>query len=182
MFGISVLDITRVLSGLLLLNALVSYTLTNSSTWGYSGKYVDTQYLLHLLRGAPLRKFTLSTLAEEVNVTGRLLISVNRTVFDVTASRDIYDPNRITARYKLFVGRDCTRMYVNGCFRDEEQCSWDIRNTGFDDEWVNKTVKHWVDFYSNHRNYWIVGYLDVSQEESLDTPPVCLNGLRYPVI
>lgn len=182
MHGIGVLDIARVLSGLLLLHALLSYTITGSSTWGYDGKYVDTHYLWHLLRGAPLRTFTPTSLAAEVASSERLLVSVNRTVFDVTASREVYDPHRITARYSVFVGRDCTRMYVNGCFRDEEQCSWDTRESGFDEEWVKKTVKHWVDFYTNHKKYWVVGYLDVGNEDTWDTPPpACLDGLRYPV-
>lgn len=146
--------------------------------WGYEGKYVDTRYLWFRLRGSPLQTYTIESLAHDVATSGNLLVSVDRHVFDVTASREMYDPRKITARYSMFVGKDCTRMYVNGCFRDQEQCTWDVRKTGYDEEWVDKTVRHWVDFYQNHSKYWLVGYLEV--DESVDAPPKCLNGVQYP--
>lgn len=178
MHGIGLLDVLRVVSGVLLLNAILSYTITKSSTWGYDGKYVDLQYLRHLTFGSRLRTFTIESLAQSVVDSKRLFVSVNKRVYDVTASRGIYDPKLITARYSMFVGKDCTRMYVNGCFRDIDQCSWDTRNIGYDQTWVDNSVNHWVKFYDNHSKYWLVGYLEV--DESIDPPKECMNGVQYP--
>lgn len=177
---LTLLDVLRILSGLILLNALLSYAFTSSTMWGYEGRYLDTAYLHHILRGSPQKRFTPQSLLEETKRTGRLLLSIDRKVFDVSSNREMYDPARITARYSTFVGHDCTRMFVNGCFKDINQCTWDLRNIGFDEDWVNKRVQHWLKFYHDNPYYWQVGYLDVDSSELPEAPEQCLTGFHFP--
>lgn len=172
------IDTLRIISGLLLFNAISSYVFTGTSTWGYKGKWTDTEYLYHRLRGSPLRKYTIESLEASLHST-RYLLSINKQVFDVTAGGDTYNPHKkLKSKYSTFVGRDCTRMFINGCFHDMEQCTWDLRNIGFDNEWVEKTVDHWVRFYENHPRYWKVGYLEADSPN--EEPKQCLSGVRYP--
>jgi predicted heme/steroid binding protein len=172
-------DVLRVISGLLLLNALLSYAFTQSTMWGYSGKYVDSMYLIHRLKGSPIKEYTVNTLWNDVQNSGRLLISINKKVYDVTASYDVYNPKTITSRYGIFVGRDCTRIFINGCFHDLNQCTWNLENMKMDQSYVNTTVLKWENFYQQHPKYWQVGYLNVSNDDR-DPPPACTNGILYP--
>ena len=45
----TLIDIVRVVGGLLFLNAFFSWWFTSTSTWGYNGKWINTQYLKHRL-------------------------------------------------------------------------------------------------------------------------------------
>lgn len=180
--AVGVLDVLRVLSGLLLLNALLSYFITGSQLWGYEGKYTDMAYIRHVLSGSPLRNYTLADLRYELNAHNRLLLSINRTVFDVSSNPKTYDPrSKLSSQYKLFVANDCTRLFVNGCFKDADQCTWDLRNTGFDDVYVDQVIQKWLNYYEQHSFYWKVGYLQLTPEQENQEPPMqCLDGLRYP--
>lgn len=175
----TLLDMLRIVSGLIFLNALLSYWFSSSIMWGYTGKYVDSSYLFHVLKCSPMKIYTIESLWNDVQNSNRLLLSINKTVYDVTASYNTYDPKSITSRYGIFVGRDCTRMFVNGCFSDMDQCTWDLTNIGFDELHVNKSVAEWEKFYENHPKYWKVGYLDIS-DDTRDTPCQCLGGIKYP--
>ena len=175
----TLLDILRVFSGVLLLNAILSYLFTSSTLWGLDdSKYVDLHYWHYVIRGSPLIPFTIDSLRREVEDSGRLLLSFNKKVYDVSRNPDVYDPSNFKARYSTFVGRDCTRMFLNGCFHDENQCTWDLRNIGFDADWVETSIEHWEKFYSENRKYWLVGYLEV--EEDRPVPEKCMDGMRYP--
>lgn len=176
----SMLDLLRVISGLLLLHAILSYWFTSSTMWGYTGKYIDSNYLIHRLKLSPMTVFTIDSLWDEVQNSDRLLLSINKTVYDVTASYATYNPKSITSTYGVFVGRDCTRMFVNGCFADLSQCTWDLTNIGYDESYVNKVVEQWEKFYEKHPKYWKVGYLDISNDNR-NTPAQCLNGKKYPL-
>lgn len=177
---ITVLDVIRLISGLVIINAVLSYFFTSSTMWGYDGKYVDTHYLQYAVRGSPIKVYTLESLAAEYPKSGRLLVSIDRKVFDVTANYETYDPNSITSRYGVFVGRDCTRMFVNGCLKNMQQCTWDLRNIGYDTETTNKRVQHWVTFFSSNPRYWQVGILDVGDVDDYELPEICTKGVKYP--
>lgn len=174
------LDVLRILSGLILLNALLSYTFTSSTMWGYDGRYVNTTYLRHVLRGYPQTRFTPESLLEATQKTGRLLLSIDKKVFDVSSNPEMYDPQSVSARYSTFVGQDCTRMFVNGCFNETSQCTWDLRNMGFEEDWVTQRVESWLKFYTENPHYWQVGYLDVGELETHDIPEQCLTGVSFP--
>lgn len=177
----NLLDILQIIGGLILLNAILSYLITSSTTWGYGGRYLDPHYYKHVLKGYPQKEYTAESLLEETQNSGRLLLSINRQVYDVTSNRALYDSNYVTARYASFVGRDCTRMYLNGCFGNSEQCTWDLRNIGYTEKWVNQSVDHWVRFYENNPRYWRVGYLNVGNESEYPIPEKCMDGVKYPL-
>lgn len=176
---INFFDFLRIFSGLLLLNAILSYVFTSSTTWGYEGKYVNASYLCHFVKGLPQQEFTLESLKDEVN-SGRLLLSIDRNVFDVSANQQMYNI-QYGSRYSIFIGCDCTRMFVNGCFNNFEQCTWDLRNIGIDGDIVNESVRRWVEFYRNHPKYWQVGYLNIGDINTYTLPQPCVSGLKYPV-
>lgn len=176
----TLLDVLRILSGLILFNALLSYTFTSSTMWGYEGRYVNTNYIRHVLKGSPQTKFTPKTLLETTQQTGQLLLSIDRKVFDVSSNPEMYDPQSVSARYSTFVGQDCTRMFVNGCFNETSQCTWDLRNMGFEEDWVTQRVESWLKFYTENPHYWQVGYLDVGELETYDIPEQCLTGVSFP--
>lgn len=177
----NLLDVLQILSGLIFLNAILSYYFTSSTLWGYEGKFLDKNYLLFFFKGCPQKRFTPESLLQETKNTNRLLLSINKKVFDVTSNPEMYDPNLITARYSRFIGYDCTRMYINGCFKDSNQCTWDLRNIGYDENWVNKSVAHWEKFYASNPKYWQVGYLDIDDIGNYEMPEKCLNGMKYPI-
>lgn len=43
-------------------------------------------------------------------------LAVNGTIFDVSAGRDVYGPG---GAYHFFAGRDATRAFVSGCFKED---------------------------------------------------------------
>lgn len=180
-FGL--LDVLQLFSGLIILNAILSYTFTSSTVWGYDNtRYVDPAYIMFIIKGSPMKYFTPEMLKTETEISGRLLLSINKKIFDVTRNREMYDSKYLSSRYSTFIGNDCTRMYINGCFKDINQCTWDLRNIGYDDKWVNKTVLHWEEFYRKNLGYWQVGYLDIGDEKDYEIPKKCLNGMKYPRI
>jgi predicted heme/steroid binding protein len=45
-----------------------------------------------------------------------IYLAINGTIFDVSANRGIYGPG---GGYNFFAGRDATRAFVTGCFRED---------------------------------------------------------------
>lgn len=170
------LDFVRIFAGILILNAILSYTLTSSPTWGYNGKYLNPNYLTYIIRGSPQDIFTVSSLAQSCQEKKKIYLSVNGTVFDVSANAEMYSSG---SRYNVFIGKDCTRLFVNGCFHKEDQSTWDLRNIGVDPEIVNKRIESWIKYFENHPEYWKVGVLDFSDSITTKPPEVCLEGVMY---
>lgn len=113
-----------------------------------------------------------------------IYLAIDGTIIDVSANPGIYGPG---GGYNFFVGRDATRAFVTGCFKE------DLTNdmTGVEELYIpieddndshremtltfaEKTqrreaelkqakqnvkaqVQHWVRFYSNHKKYFAVG-------------------------
>jgi len=119
-------------------------------------------------------------------------LAVNGTIFDVTEGRRTYGPG---GSYEVFGGRDATRAFVTGCFREDR--TGDLRGAEeiyipIDDpdeeiasgakkmraekerreakKRVLQEVKKWEDFYKNHKKYFQVGRL-VEVPEYPDEPP-----------
>lgn len=145
----SFLDIFRIIGGLIFLNALLSYTFTGGSTWGYRGKWIDTRFLSHSMRGYPQRQFSMTDLQQSIQ-EGKYYLVINGHVFDVGANAAMYSKS---SRYSIFIGQDCTRAFVTGCF--DCPCSEKFSDLPNGEKEVGK----WHLFYNSHNRYWQVGIL-----------------------
>ncbi|GMG40559.1 unnamed protein product [Ambrosiozyma monospora] len=175
----SVIDILQLLSGLLLLNAVLSYFFTSSTTWGYDGKWIDPRYV-YFVTTHPFNypTFTVDEFAKYDGTDPRLpvYVAVNGTAFDVTVNRGMYDAG---SRYHFFAGHDCSRVLVNGCLHRPDQFNADLR--GLDQKLIDRKLKGWLKYYEHHPRYWVVGTV-VQNEGWLDgePPAVCDDGLEFP--
>lgn len=170
----STIDILRVLGGLLLANALLSWWFTGSSTWGYDGKWVDYRYLKHLTIELPVQ-LTLEELAKyNGDIPGLpIYVSINGTVYDVTKSARIYGPG---GAYHVFSGKDSARAFVTGCYDKEDELTHDLR--GLDPEEIEDQLGGWVRFFSRNSRYWVAGTVELP-EPTGEIPLPC-DHQRYP--
>ena len=189
---ISLLDVVRILLTLLVASTALSYYLTSGESfiWGLQPWFAKPGALKAYLRG-PLRLSpTELALYNGSDISLPIYLSLNRTIFDVSASPQTYGPG---GSYHAFAGRDATRAYVTGCFA--EDATLDLRGAeevymfveGLEDEEeqkltsgekkvraekerrearkkVQKEVEKWVTFYRNNQKYAEVGWL-------IDVPP-----------
>ncbi|KAF2622491.1 hypothetical protein BU25DRAFT_377646 [Macroventuria anomochaeta] len=116
--GFSVLDILRVLGGLALLSAGLSYLSTSgtSMTWGYNAKWTRMREWKGLFKG----QVTLTD-AELLSYDGSdpqkpIYLALNGTIYDVSASPQTYGPG---GSYHFFAGRDAARAFLTGCFVED---------------------------------------------------------------
>ncbi|KAG7005317.1 cytochrome P450 [Physcia stellaris] len=119
----SVLDILRVLAGLLLLSSSLSYFITGDSVfWGYRPPLTRPARLKAWLRG-PI-SLTDAELAayDGSNPNLPIYLALNGSIYDVSVSPHFYGPG---GSYSFFAGRDATRAYVTGCF--DEDLTPDLR-------------------------------------------------------
>ncbi|CUM66106.1 uncharacterized protein PRCAT00003761001 [Priceomyces carsonii] len=171
----SVIDIIRIFGGLLVLNALLSWWFTSSSTWGYYGKWLDPSYLK--FRAFP--SYLNLTLEELSMYNGSdpnlpIYVAVNGSVFDVSSSREIYGPKG--GVYAKLSGTDSARVFVTGCFHRPDQFTYDLR--GLDPEEADNDIRQWHNFYANHANYWLVGI--VTHEKIIGDPPEPCEHIKFP--
>lgn len=149
----TLLDILRVIGGLLLLNAMCSWYFTSSSTWGYKGKWLNINYVKHRLIERDLN-LTMEELAlyngSDLNLP--IFLALNGRVYDVSNSRHIYGPG---GSYSFLPGKDCARVMVTGCFNKEDEFTYDLR--GLDMEEAIQDISKWQHFFENHKRYWYVG-------------------------
>lgn len=169
-----VLDVLRLLSGVLLLNAFASWWFTGSSTWGYQGKWINTRYLKHRLVGSEL-DLTLQQLSlyngSDPNLP--IYIAINGTVYDVTSSPHMYGPK---GPYRFFSGKDAARAFVTGCFQKDDEFTYDLR--GLDEEEAAHDIKGWRDFFEDSPKYWYVG--TVQHDPLTGEPPSPCQHMKYP--
>jgi predicted heme/steroid binding protein len=112
-----------------------------------------------------------------------IYLAVNGSIFDVSANRPIYGPG---GSYNFFAGRDATRAFVTGCFKEDltpdlggvEEMFLPIedvederitsaerkirreREMRLAKEQIKKTVLRWQEFFRNHKKYFQVGVLE----------------------
>ncbi|KAF2715687.1 hypothetical protein K504DRAFT_457834 [Pleomassaria siparia CBS 279.74] len=116
--SLSVLDVLRIIGGLLLLSSGMSYLVNNgeSMTWGYNPWWTRAREW----RG--LMKPTVSlTDAELLAYDGSdpakpIYLALNGTIYDVSANRATYAPG---GSYSFFSGRDAARAFLTGCFKED---------------------------------------------------------------
>lgn len=164
----NVLDVVRIVGGLLLMNAFFSWWFTSTSTWGYDGKWINTGYLQFRLTNGYVN-LTQDELSKYNGVNPKLpiYVGVNGSVYDVSASPSIYGPSGMYAKLS---GKDCARIYITGCFGKEDEYTHDLR--GLDVEEADNDISGWQKFYENHRKYWYVGQVQL-QEVKTKIPEPC---------
>lgn len=112
-----------------------------------------------------------------------IYLAVNGSIFDVSANRPIYGPG---GSYNFFAGRDATRAFVTGCFKDDltpdlggvEEMFLPVedvedervtpaerelrreRELTLAMEQIEKTVLRWQGFFRNHKKYFQVGVVE----------------------
>ncbi|RKP31988.1 cytochrome b5 [Metschnikowia bicuspidata] len=152
----NIIDVLRVLGGLLLLNALLSWHLTFTATWGYSGKWIRPHYLKHVVFGR-VRHFTLEELRQYdgSDPSRPILLAINGSVYDVTASPGIYGPQ---GPYHFFSGRDAARAFVTGCFQKQDEFTYDLR--GLNPQEVKVDIRGWQRYFANSGKYFYVGTVE----------------------
>lgn len=170
----SILDILRILGGVLLLNSVLSWYFTSSGTWGYRGKWIDPRYLRHVFFGRTCH-FTLKELSgyDGSNPALPIYLAVNGSVYDVSASPQIYG---IGGPYHCFSGRDGARAFVTGCFHKEDEFTYDLR--GIDSSEAEADIKSWQKFFASHGKYFYVGTVD--HPLLTGDPPKPCKGAKFP--
>lgn len=111
-----------------------------------------------------------------------IYLAVNGSIFDVSANRPIYGPG---GSYNFFAGRDATRAFVTGCFKEDLTPDLDgveemflpvedvderitsaerqlrrERELRLAREQIVKTVSRWQGFFRNHKKYFQVGAVE----------------------
>ena len=206
-FSISFLDVLRIILTLFLSSAALSYFITSGESllWGFkpwwSRPAVVKAHLVCpdlsvgqatgracvIIRAHIAQKGPINLTAQQLalyNGTDLKLpvyIAVNGTIFDVSAGKHTYGPG---GSYHVFAGKDATRAFVTGCFKDDQTS--DLRGAELmymphDDpeeqidpgkkktrskleKWeakgkVRKEVAKWVNFYRDSDKYFEVGQL-----------------------
>lgn len=119
-FPFSFLDILRMLGGTAILAVCASLLITNgeSPIFGYNHKPALKQIKKYFEKPTEAKVFTEEQLAVFDGKDGKspIYLAINGKVFDVSANRGTYGPG---GSYHFFAGRDATRAYVTGCFKDD---------------------------------------------------------------
>ncbi|CAG7937787.1 unnamed protein product [Penicillium nalgiovense] len=180
--GISLLDIIRMIVTLLIACGGLSYYMTSSESvlWGYRPWYTRWPVVKQWVQGPVTLTPSQLSLYNGTDTNLPLYVAVNGTIFDVSANRMIYGPG---GSYNFFAGRDATRAFVTGCFK--EDLTKDLRGVEImflpvedvEDERmtsaqrkirrekelraararVEETVKRWTGFFANHAKYFEAG-------------------------
>ncbi|KAF2104671.1 cytochrome b5 [Rhizodiscina lignyota] len=116
--GFGVLDVIRILGGLLLLSSALSYFVTQESiTWGWRPWFSKPQHVMAWLRG-PVLLTDEELKGYDGSIEGRpIYVGLNGSIYDVTAGARVYGPG---GGYHFFAGRDAARAFVTGCFAEDQ--------------------------------------------------------------
>lgn len=112
-----------------------------------------------------------------------LYLAVNGTIYDVSAGRRMYGPG---GSYNVFVGRDASRAFVTGCFKEDftsdmrgaEKMFLPVDDPKIDAQWtsaemeaikkqeledakqkVHEGLAHWAKFFARNDKYQMIGYV-----------------------
>lgn len=113
----SLLDILRLLTGLFLLSASLSYFITGSSLlWGWNPWFLSHTQVQSYFRG-PISLTDDELLAYNgVDPKKPIYLGLNGSIYDVSAAPNTYGPG---GGYHFFAGRDAARAYLTGCFQED---------------------------------------------------------------
>ncbi|KAJ5704215.1 hypothetical protein N7493_011353 [Penicillium malachiteum] len=189
--GISLLDIIRIIATLILAGFGTSYYMTNSESilFGYRPWYTRWPVISQAIKGAVNLTPAELALYNGSDESLPIYLAVNGSIFDVSANPAMYGPG---GSYNFFAGRDATRAFVTGCFRDDltpdltgvEEMFLpveDVENEGltsgelkirreqdlrFAREQIEKTIKRWDGFFRNSKKYFPVGVIVGSDPKS----------------
>ncbi|KAJ5530405.1 hypothetical protein N7527_003798 [Penicillium freii] len=202
--GISVLDVIRVIVTILIACGGLSYYVTSSESvlWGYRPWYTRWPVVKQWVQGPVTLTPSQLSLYNGTDTSLPLYVAVNGTVFDVSANRMIYGPG---GSYNFFAGRDATRAFVTGCFK--EDLTNDMRGVeimflpveDIEEEAVTSaekkirrekelraararveaTVKRWSGFFANHAKYFEAGRVVVEDGGVEGEPwPLCESAQK----
>ncbi|KAJ5642401.1 hypothetical protein N7490_006401 [Penicillium lividum] len=190
--GISVLDIIRVLATLILATLGTSYYMTNGESllFGYRPWYTRWPVVKQYISGPVMLTPAQLSLYDGSDESLPIYVAVNGSIFDVSANPAMYGPG---GGYHFFAGRDATRAFVTGCFKDdltpdlsgveemfmpiedvEEQFTSAERKVRREREMrhakaqIEKTVARWERFFGNSKKYFRAGKVVGVQEEAED--------------
>ncbi|KAL8846573.1 MAG: hypothetical protein Q9221_008339 [Calogaya cf. arnoldii] len=119
----SLLDILRLLLVGILLSTTLSYFITSDSlTWGYRPAWTRPARIRAWLRGPITLTPDQLSLYNGTLPSLPIYLSLNASIYDVSSSPHLYGPG---GPYHFFSGRDATRAFITGCFK--EDLTHDIR-------------------------------------------------------
>lgn len=173
----AILDVAKMLLGLIALNFILSYFVTGTPLWGSETKLTNLQYLKHVAQNPfthDSRVFTDKELSLYDGSHGdQIYVAVNGSVFDVSSNPRSYGP---LGGYHFFAGRDAARAFVTGCFKSD--LTYDLR--GLDAEYARGVIEGWQRFFANSHKYWKVGTVVHESLEGTPEWPKCEKGAGQP--
>ncbi|KAF2266415.1 hypothetical protein CC78DRAFT_513484 [Lojkania enalia] len=116
--SLSVLDVLRVLGGIVLLSCGMSYLAFGgeSLTWGYNAWWTRAREWKALIKGEVYLTDTQLSLYDGTDPKKPIYLALNGTIYDVSASPQTYAPG---GSYHFFAGRDAARAFLTGCFQED---------------------------------------------------------------
>lgn len=194
-------DILRVLTFLFVASCGLSYLISSGETWFWGMKnppnYLRSAWWKSHFTGP--QTLTLTELAQYdgKNPDLPIYLSINGTIYDVSAGSRIYGPG---GSYNIFAGVDASRGFVTGCFADDrngdmrgvEDMFLPLDDPEVDKHWskyelrkmkekerdealkrVDDALKHWVDFFRKSTKYHYVGKLVREEGWEGERKPLC---------
>ncbi|EMD58689.1 hypothetical protein GGP41_006134 [Bipolaris sorokiniana] len=116
--GLSVLDVLRILGGLVLLSCGLSYLSTSgeSMTWGYNPWWTRAREWKSLIQGEVVLTDNELALYDGSDPKKPIYLAINGTIYDVSISPTTYGPG---GSYHFFAGKDAARAFLTGCFAED---------------------------------------------------------------
>ncbi|ORY16471.1 hypothetical protein BCR34DRAFT_622406 [Clohesyomyces aquaticus] len=116
--GFSVIDVLRIVAGLVVLSCGMSYLSTSgeSMTWGYNGKWTRAREWKALWQGGVFLTDDQLRAYDGTDPKKPIYLALNGTIYDVSASPQTYGPG---GSYHFFAGRDAARAFLTGCFQED---------------------------------------------------------------
>jgi len=116
--GFSLLDVLRILGGILLLSSGLSYLTTSgqSMTWGYNAWWTRAREWKKLVSPPVSLTDADLVLYNGADPSKPIYLALNGTIYDVSASPQTYGPG---GSYHVFAGKDAARAFITGCFAED---------------------------------------------------------------
>ncbi|KGO74993.1 Gtr1/RagA G protein [Penicillium italicum] len=201
--GISLLDIIRVVVTLLIACGGLSYYMTSSESvlWGYRPWYTRWPVVKQWVQGPVTLTPSQLSLYNGTDTNLPIYVAVNGSIFDVSENRMIYGPG---GSYNFFAGRDATRAFVTGCFKEDltnDMRGVEIMFLPVEDieedavtpaqkkvrrekelraakARVEAIVKRWTEFFANHAKYFKAGWVVVDGGVDGEPWPLCESAQK----